>query len=141
MMRTIRSSLFVIAALWFGICEAFGQSRQIVPGDVGIQVPFGAVGDVLVAGPGTSQIQDGGTASNLGITSTGTPTTRSLAARFADEQIAIDQAGSAGAPLVTTIVGFANSHNVTLAAAASVSVPYIFIYATTTVAAGTGYVP
>jgi hypothetical protein len=33
-------------------------SRPIVPGDVGIQVPFGAVGDVLVAGPTTSKVQD-----------------------------------------------------------------------------------
>jgi hypothetical protein len=36
----------------------WAQSRPIVPGDVGIQAPFGAVGNVLVAGPGTSQIQD-----------------------------------------------------------------------------------
>jgi hypothetical protein len=37
---------------------AWAQSRPIVPGDVGIQVPFGAVGNVLVAGPATSQVQD-----------------------------------------------------------------------------------
>ena len=33
-------------------------SRQIVPGDVGIQVPFSTVGNLLAAGPNTSQIQD-----------------------------------------------------------------------------------
>ena len=44
--------------------EAIAQTtRLIVPTDAGIQVPFGAVGDVLVAGPGTSQIQDSSLAS------------------------------------------------------------------------------
>jgi hypothetical protein len=42
--------------------EVIAQTtRLIVPTDSGIQVPFGAVGDVLVAGPGTSQIQDSST--------------------------------------------------------------------------------
>ena len=41
--------------------EVIAQTtRLIVPTDAGIQVPFGAVGDVLVAGPATSQIQDSG---------------------------------------------------------------------------------
>jgi hypothetical protein len=44
---------------------AWPQSRPIVPGDVGIQVPFGAIGNVLQAGPGTSQIQDSGIPSAL----------------------------------------------------------------------------
>jgi hypothetical protein len=42
---------------------AWAQSRPIVPGDVGIQVPFGAVGNLLMVGPGTSQIKDSGVAS------------------------------------------------------------------------------
>ena len=35
-------------------------SRPIVPQDVGIQTPFSTIGNVLVAGPNTSQIKDGG---------------------------------------------------------------------------------
>jgi hypothetical protein len=35
-------------------------SRQIVPQDVGIQTPFSTIGNVLVAGPTTSKITDGG---------------------------------------------------------------------------------
>src|SRR6516225_1492438 len=57
MMRTIFPIFVALALLLFGQ-EAFGQSRGIVPGDVGIQTPFGAVGNVLVAGPGTSQTKD-----------------------------------------------------------------------------------
>ena len=57
MMRTIFPIFVALALLLFGQ-EAFGQSRGIVPGDVGIQVPFGAAGNVLVAGPTTSQLQD-----------------------------------------------------------------------------------
>jgi hypothetical protein len=47
--------------------ETIAQTtRLIVPSDVGIQVPFGAVGDLLVAGPATSQIQDSSGASSCG---------------------------------------------------------------------------
>jgi hypothetical protein len=55
---------------------AWAQSRPIVPGDVGIQTPFGAVGNLLVAGPGTSQIQDtsAGGIARWGKIVTGTPT-------------------------------------------------------------------
>jgi hypothetical protein len=67
MMRTIFPIFVALALLLFGQ-EAFGQSRRIVPGDVGIQTPFGAVGNVLVAGPGTSQIQDSSNCGSLGCT-------------------------------------------------------------------------
>jgi hypothetical protein len=43
--------LLVPTAVW-------AQSRPIVPGDVGIQTPFSAAGNLLVAGPTTGQIQD-----------------------------------------------------------------------------------
>jgi hypothetical protein len=43
--------------------ETIAQTtRLIVPSDVGIQTPFAAIGDLLVAGPGTSQIQDASSA-------------------------------------------------------------------------------
>jgi hypothetical protein len=46
--------------------ETIAQTtRLIVPSDVGIQVPFGAVGNVLVAGPATSQIQDSAAVSSM----------------------------------------------------------------------------
>ena len=44
---------------------AWGQGRPIVPQDVGIQTPFSAVGDLLVAGPSTSQIQDSAAVSSI----------------------------------------------------------------------------
>ena len=47
-----------LLALALALMVAEGQTHVLVPGDVGIQTPFGAVGDLLVAGPGTSQIQD-----------------------------------------------------------------------------------
>jgi hypothetical protein len=55
-MKIVISS--VLFAIFLSTTAQAQTSRQIVPGDVGIQVPFGAVGDLLVAGPTTSKIQD-----------------------------------------------------------------------------------
>jgi hypothetical protein len=38
--------------------------RQIVPGDIGVQTPFNTVGNLLVAGPTASQIQDSSASSS-----------------------------------------------------------------------------
>jgi hypothetical protein len=48
----------ILLLLLLAPTAALAQSRPIVPGDVGIQVPFGAVGNLLVAGPATSQVKD-----------------------------------------------------------------------------------
>jgi hypothetical protein len=61
-----RYGLFCLLFLLTFSNETIAQTtRLIVPADVGIQVPFGAVGNVLVAGPATSQIQDSAAATSV----------------------------------------------------------------------------
>ncbi len=80
---------------------------------------YGATGNTLSYGDGTV------TASSTAFSSA----SATFTSADVGKTIIIDYAGAAGVPLVTTISAFVDSHDVTLAAAASVSVPYKFVWA------------
>jgi hypothetical protein len=78
---------------------------------------FGAKGNAL------SYAGSGMTASSPNLNQNGATFTSADVGK----KIVVDYAGSAGAPLITTIQSVTNSHNVVLAANASTSTPYRFI--------------